>query len=58
MRALVQPESPADAGELAERRRAIAVLERHGANPRLKDKQRRTASDYAKMNDADFITAS
>jgi ankyrin repeat protein len=58
MRASVQPESPADAGEIAERRQAIAVLQRHGANPRLKDKQQRKASDYAKMNDTDFITAS
>ena len=58
MRASVQPESPADAGELAQRRRAVAVLRRHGANPRLKDKQQRRASDYAKMNDTNFISAS
>lgn len=66
MRASVQPEQPGDDDEakaqwqeaIAQRRQAIALLLKRGANLHLKDKQRRSVNDYAKMQDGDFIAAS
>ena len=66
MRASVQPEQPGNdeeekaqwQEEIAQRRQAIALLRKNGANTHFKDKQRRTANDYAKMQDSDFIAAS
>lgn len=58
MRASVRPEAPAGTAYPLVCRRAVSLLLRQGANPRLKDKQHRTVTDYAKMNDEDFISAS
>lgn len=58
MCASVQPDPPADTKDTANRRKAIALLVRYGANLLLRDKQHRTAADYVKMSDTDFISAS
>ena len=58
MRASVQPDTTIDDTMANGQHQSIALLLKHGANPRLKDNQRKTRIDYAKMNDSEFIAAS
>ena len=55
MLASVMPDTPYKAADLVARRNAISVLRKAGADVHLHDTQGKTALEYAKLHDSDFV---